>query len=200
MKLSKDAKKMLLDLPPPEQHMDYNMALVLTRADLHLRRIAAIAQIDSDPESLEIGKDAMLRARDELWDQWRADVPDLVSMCYARGREDFEGDRLQRRVLRVLASAGDRGVTFAELLRSCGLDVQHMSNGVMALVTAEMATESNVEGPHGPQRLIKMLPKGVAMVGRLFGNDVVTDSGGQNLAKKAMSKRGKPETKTQETN
>lgn len=162
LRMSPAAKKELLNLPPPEQGLDYNMALVLTRAGLHLRRLSAIAQIDSDPTTLEISREAVLRAREELWDQWRADVPNLVSMCFARGKEDFEGDRLPRRMLRVLSASKTKSASISELLRSCGLDVQAITAGVTALVTAGLATESNeaTDDGHAPQRVVKLTARG----------------------------------------
>lgn len=186
LRMSPGAKKELQNLPPPEQGLDYNMALVLTRAGLHLRRLSAIAQLDLDPTVLEISREAVLRAREELWDQWRADVPNLVSMCFARGKEDFEGDRLPRRMIRVLAAAKDKGASVAELLRSCGLDVQAITGGITALVTAGLATESNeaLEDGQPPQRIVKLTPKGFGAAPRLVKFSDPSD------AKKSETQKG----------
>lgn len=93
---------------------------MLARAQTHLSKIAAIEQIDEDPSSRVIGVGATERAL-KFVSHWAKTIPLVVSHCRTHGREDFEGDRMPKAVLRYLSRCSEP-VTEAKILEHCGMN------------------------------------------------------------------------------
>ncbi len=93
---------------------------MLARAQTHLAKIAAIEQIDEDPESRSIGTGAVERALVFL-NHWASTIPMIVSHCRTHGREDFEGDRMPKMILRYLSRCAEP-VPESKLLEHCGMN------------------------------------------------------------------------------
>lgn len=133
-------------LPPlPEEE---NLRGSLTRGSVHLMKCAAIEQIDADPEAHAIGRAAVERAM-ELVLHWWNTVPDVIDQCYARGRGEFEGDRLAKRIYRYVLKQQERtnkDVPWIEVMRSCAIHTDHMSRAVDSLVQAGMLQRPRTDG------------------------------------------------------
>lgn len=108
----------------------------LSRASTHWIKIAAIEQVDEDPQAGEIGLPAAERAL-QFIDLWRGSLKELIGQCFARGREDYEGDRLARRVLRYLSAHGAK-VGYVQLLRNMGLRTDALRDALNSLQAAEL--------------------------------------------------------------
>ncbi len=132
----KAALKVIERLPksPPEP----NLKLSLSRASVHLMKIAAIEQIDEDPTAKAIGAAATTRALDFIMYWWNS-VPDIIDECFARGREDFEGDRLSKRIHRYVLRQGGTA-EWAAVMQNCALDSERMKRAVGSLQDAGMLT------------------------------------------------------------
>lgn len=113
---------------------------MLSRSSTHLTKVAALEQFDEDPTARYIGKDATIRAR-EFIELWQSQIPYLIDNCYARGREDFEGDRMSRAILRYLDRVSTADT--ASILRGCGLSRLATKNALDALIDAELVTIEN---------------------------------------------------------
>ena len=143
--LGEAAKKVKRTLPlPPEDPYLYT---ALARISSHFSKIATIEQIDEDPESIEVGKAAAERALKFVL-QWRETVPEILETCFARGREDFEGDRLQKRILRYLKDCKGGRSSVEGILRSCAMKVRDVMEALHDLKAArfvDLEGEGHVE-------------------------------------------------------
>ena len=138
--------KAAAQLPPmPEEE---NLRGSLTRGGVHLMKCAAIEQIDADPESRAIGKAAVERALELILHWWNT-VPDVIDQCYARGRGEFEGDRLAKRIYRYILKQQERtnnDVSWVEVMRACALHGDHMQKAVASLQQAGMLEQQRTDG------------------------------------------------------
>jgi len=122
-----------LPKPPDEP----NLKMSLARASVHLHKLAAIEQIDENPESKFIGKKATQRALDYIMDAWWKRVPEVIDECFARGRGDFEGDRLAKRIHRYVIRHGGE-CSWAEVMRGCALKSDEVRKAITSLEDAQM--------------------------------------------------------------
>lgn len=136
---SKDAVKVLEAMPQAPD--ETTLKLSLTRAGVHLMKCAAIEQIDEDPTALEIGRAATERAS-ELVLHWWNRLPKVIEQCYSHGRQDFEGDRLSKRIFRYVEKFGaetkDNRVSYRDVMRGCGIHSEAVSKAVTSLIEAGM--------------------------------------------------------------
>lgn len=148
-------------LPPlPEEE---NLRGSLTRGSVHLMKCAAIEQIDENPEARAIGRAAVERAM-ELVLHWWNTVPDVIDQCYARGRGEFEGDRLAKRIYRYVLKQQERSgedVAWIEVMRSCAIHTDHMSRAVDSLVQAGMLQKPRSDGESAESflRAVRLRPR-----------------------------------------
>jgi hypothetical protein len=148
-KLSPEAKLVGRELQ--DGSADPQLHSLLSRSRNHWQKIAAIEQIDEDPQAPEIGRAAAMRAF-EFVRTWQLSVPELVSSCFARDRSDFEGDRLAKSIVRMLGAA-PKGVTVATMLRSVGMDVRKVNEAMDSLIQAGVV-EVKMAAKDGDQRFI----------------------------------------------
>ncbi len=130
---------------------DPNVVLLLGRADVHIVKLAAIHQISMDPESRVISKAAVRNAW-PLYDHWWRYAPGIMETAFARGREDLEGDRLARRLLRHVREAGPEGATDVELMRSTVFSLDHFTKAMASLEAAEEVVKRDM-GDGQPSRV-----------------------------------------------
>lgn len=141
-----DAKALKLALSLPKSHDDQVLNSMMVRSRVHLMKVAAVEQIDEDPEAPAIGVKAVERSM-KLIAYWQKTLPDLVHTCFVRGREDFEGDRLPKRILRYLKSAPKKEACWPAVMKSCALSVDHMWKAVQALIdSGEVKVDERGEG------------------------------------------------------
>ena len=118
--------------------VDLNVDLLRGRADLHFQKLCAIEQVSADPSVPEIRIEAV-RAAWPLFKYWWDQSPEVMDQAFARSNADVQGDRLSRRLLRVVRAAGDLGVRESDAMRSTVLDTDRFQNAVSALVAANYA-------------------------------------------------------------
>lgn len=111
-----------------------------TRADLMFNKMAAIEQISMDPTSLVITKKAVEEAS-VLYLHWRKHAPELMELAYARSNSDLEGDRLPRRMLRILKDCGPEGIVDKKLMENTILDADKFTKGFGSLEMAGLAVQ-----------------------------------------------------------
>ncbi|TAL42372.1 MAG: hypothetical protein EPN91_08310 [Salinibacterium sp.] len=129
------ALKVVDKLPrPPEEP---NLKMSLARASVHLHKLSAIEQIDENPEAKAIGKKATRRALDYLMEAWWKKVPEVIDECFARGRGDFEGDRLAKRIHRYVIRH-DGKCSWSEVMRGCALKSDEVRKSINSLEDAKM--------------------------------------------------------------
>lgn len=129
---SKAGRKMAEELPePPDEPTLENS---LSRASVHLMKCAAIEQIDEDPEALEIGPKATERALKFVMHWWNG-VPEIIDACFSRSRQDFEGDRLPKRINKYVENSGGL-VLYSQAMLNCALDSRKMTEAVRSLQEA----------------------------------------------------------------
>ena len=139
-----DAALKVVDLlPEPPEEPNLNGTLV--RASVHLHKLAAIEQIDENPEASTIGKKATKRALDYLMESWWKRVPEVIDECFARSRSDFEGDRLARRIRRYIIRHGG-SCQWAEVMRGCGIKSDEVRKAITSLEDAGMVKLGEGEG------------------------------------------------------
>jgi hypothetical protein len=124
------------------KHLDPNVKLLHGRADVHLMKLAAIEQICMDPTGTTISKDA-LRAAWPLFQHWWDESPLVMEAAFARGNADLEGDRLARRLLRMVREAGTTGFTEQSLMQASVLDWERFNKAVMSLEAAGVVERHN---------------------------------------------------------
>ncbi len=132
-----DALKVVDKLPKSPD--EPNLKLSLSRASVHLMKLAAIEQIDEDPKAKAIGKAATQRALEFVMYWWNS-VPDIIDQCFTRGREDFEGDRLAKRIHRYVLCQPDAQSEWSAVMKNCVLDSERMKRAVASLQDAGMVT------------------------------------------------------------
>lgn len=137
-KMSKAGAKVQLELPePPKDPYAY---VAVSRGAAHLLKVAAIEQIDEDPEAPEIGRAATERALDFVM-HWRRGAIELMELSFARSRSDVEGDRLPKRLKRFMKLNGG-SATMPELL----------DNGVLNEKMTREALDSLIRANHVEMR------------------------------------------------
>lgn len=136
MTFSPDAEAILKKVPEPPD--EPNVGLALGRAGAHLKKLAAIEQIDEDIYSKIIKGPAVRRAFEFLMAWWEG-LPDIVDACCARGREDLEGDRLEKRIHRYVLKKGGHS-TVREVLRNCALKTKNLNEALSALQESGLIT------------------------------------------------------------
>lgn len=130
------ALKVVDKLPkPPEEP---NLKMSLARASVHLHKLAAIEQIDENPEAKAIGKKATERALEFLMEGWYKKVPAIIDECFARGRGDFEGDRLAKRIHRYVQRRENSECSWAQIMRGCALKSEEIRKSLLSLEEAGM--------------------------------------------------------------
>lgn len=136
-----------------------NLQGMLKRSRTHWTKIAAIEQVDEDPEAVEIGKAAAERALEFVL-QWSCNVGVLVEDCFARGREEFEGDRYAKSIRRLLSRSPDRKFTASEILRACGLDLYRFTNAIDVLSRSDyLIMDADPETHEGTFQIRQSEPK-----------------------------------------
>lgn len=139
---SNAALKVAGKLPdPPDEPVLSN---VLSRASVHLMKIAAVEQVDEDPYAKVIGPAATQRALDFVMQWWKG-IPEIVDSCFSRSRQDFEGDRLPKRLSKYIEKSPDGIVTYAQAMLNCALDSRKMSDAVRSLQEAGLAEMVSAE-------------------------------------------------------
>lgn len=153
-----DALKVVRQLPKLPQ--EPNLSNSLSRGHVHLMKLAAVEQVDEDPTATLIGKAATERAMDLIM-YWWEHVPDLVDECFVRNREDFEGDRLAKRIYRYLLKRVGPGkpVEYAEVMRAVALSSDHMRKAVLSLYEAGMVEQQHNEELDTVSLVAKVVPR-----------------------------------------
>lgn len=147
------AKKEMYDVPPLPT--DGNLRIALGRAPLFLQKLSAVEQVMEDPTSEVIQKSAVLRAK-KLWHYWYDGMPALLDLVYARGDEDFAGDRLPRRTLRFITASGG-SVRYDVAMRGVALDHSLFAKAIETLVAANLIVREKTEAG-GPEMLRAVSP------------------------------------------
>lgn len=128
----------------PEVPDEPVLSNVLSRASVHLMKVAAIEQIDEDPLATSIGPAATQRALDFVMHWWER-MPELVDSCFSRSRQDFEGDRLPKRLSKYIEKSPGGVVTYAQAMVNCALDSRKMNDAVRSLQEAGLAEMVSAE-------------------------------------------------------
>lgn len=135
MDYSDAGRKVAEKLPdPPDEPTLQNS---LSRASVHLIKCAAIEQIDEDPYAKAIGPAATKRALEFVMHWWNG-VPEIIDTCFSRSRQDFEGDRLPKRINKYIESSGGL-VLYSQAMVHCALDSRKMSDAIRSLQEAGLA-------------------------------------------------------------
>lgn len=134
-----------------EQSFNQQVDILRSRADSHLMKMAAIEQVSMDPTSTVITKAAVTAAW-PLFSYWWERAPGIMEVCFARSNNDMEGDRLARRLLRVVHEAGDLGISEQEAMRQTVLSREHFQKAVASLQFAQHI-EATDPGDGGLTRL-----------------------------------------------
>lgn len=125
---------------------DGNVRMLFARSDLHLHKLAAVEQVMMDPESPVITA-AAVDAASVLWLHWHRTAGGLMSLAFARTNADMEGDRLARRMMRLLNAAGEKGIEEMVLMENVILDYEKFTK---TFTTLEMAGKAiKVAGDDG---------------------------------------------------
>jgi hypothetical protein len=111
--------------------VDPNVNTLRARGDIHLMKLSAIEQCALDPESEVITAEAV-SAGAELFLHWWNYAPKLMEGSYARSNADIEGDRLPRRILRLLMDAPE-GLPETLLMEATIIDWERFSKAVTSL-------------------------------------------------------------------
>lgn len=129
----KEARKLRGDM---KKSIDDNVRILRARADVHLQKIAACEQIALDPTSPVITKKAVMHSAG-LFKHWWDHAPDVMEMAFARSNADTEGDRLARRILRLVRNKKG-GYPEVELMKATVLDWDLFQKGMRSLEMAGM--------------------------------------------------------------
>jgi len=111
-----------------------NVNILRSRAPLHLQKLAAIEQVCLDPTSPLITAAAVDSAA-VLWKHYMDGAPLLLQGSFARSNADLEGDRLPRRILRVVRDAPN-GVDEVKLMEATVLDWEKFQKAMQTLEAA----------------------------------------------------------------
>lgn len=142
----------LLPKPPDEP----NLKMSLARASVHLHKLAAIEQIDENPEAKCIGKKATERALEFVMESWWKKVSSIIDECFARGRGDFEGDRLAKRIHRYVSRSPGSECTWAEVMRNCALKSDEVRKALLSLEEAGMVELGEGQGGEVAVKALKV--------------------------------------------
>jgi hypothetical protein len=116
--------------------LDDNVRILHGRADVHLMKMAACEQISMDPDSPTITKRAVENSA-VLFTHWWKYAPDVMEMAFARSRADTEGDRLARRILRMVKSKPN-GYPELELFKGTLLDWEPFNRAINSLMMGQL--------------------------------------------------------------
>lgn len=111
---------------------DANVNILRSRSPLHLMKIAAAEQVCLDPSAPFISPAAVDSAA-VLWEHYMKTSPTLLQASFARSNADLEGDRLQRRILRILTEVGDAGIDEFALVEATVLDWERYQKAMQTL-------------------------------------------------------------------
>ena len=145
-RLSTAGQKVRDQMPPPPK--DPYAYTAVARGSAHFIKVAAIEQIDENPEAPEIGKAAAERALDFVM-HWRKGAVEIMELSFARSRSDVEGDRLPKRLLRFMTLNGGTG-TMPEFLDNGVLNQKMTHEAVDSLIRAghiEMGLQGSDSNP-----------------------------------------------------
>lgn len=131
------------------------MNTLLGRKDLHLLKLSAIEQVAMNPETDFITEPAV-EAANVLWQHWLAHAETLLEGSFARSNADTEGDRVPRRILRVLQEA-PHGLEERDLLEATILDFEKFSKALMTL--EHIGAVERVEGVEGGPAIIRRVER-----------------------------------------
>lgn len=120
----------------PATHTDPALNFTLGRSQAHLAKMAAIEQMDMDPEAWVITEKAVRNGM-ELWQQWWDESPRLVRSCFSRSQADFGGDKLALRIYRVLLDC-DEPVEQSIVMRATAVHANAFQAAIAALKLADM--------------------------------------------------------------
>lgn len=138
------------------KHIDPNVELFRGRADVHLMKLAVVEQISMDPTARDISKEAVRNAW-ALFQHWYDEAPSVMEAAFARSNADLEGDRLARRLLRMLRES-DTGFTEQHLMQASVLDWKRFNEAVMSLEAA--GTVERTKPADGGNVVIRAIDKG----------------------------------------
>lgn len=120
-----------------EKSPDDNVRLLHARAPVHLMKMAAVEQIALDPTSPFITA-AAVKSSASLFERWWKGAPEVMEMAFARSRADTEGDRLARRILRLVRNKGPAGYPEIELMKATMLDYDLFQRALRSLEMSNM--------------------------------------------------------------
>lgn len=135
-----------------EPSTDPNVTTLRARADVHLMKLAAIEQCSMNPESDVITPEAVTAGSD-LFLHWWDYAPRLMEGSYARSNADVEGDRLPRRILRLLMDAPE-GLPEMLLMEATIIDWEKFSKALTSLEM--MGKVERVVSVEGGDSVIRM--------------------------------------------
>lgn len=124
---------------------DINVLTLRGRASIHLQKLAAVEQVSMDPEAMCITREAV----DAAWGlfyHWWEHSPTLMEGSFSRSNSDVEGDRIPRRILRILTEAGAKGVPEMELMGSVIIDYERFSKALTSLEMMGVVERFSIEG------------------------------------------------------
>lgn len=133
-----------------------NRNLLLQRADGHFHRLCAIEHVAARPDSLIIDEKDV-HAAAVLWEHWMVGAPTLMERTFARSNADLEGDRLPRRIMRVLDEAGEEGLEEHLLMQQTILDSDRFQKAFASLEMAKLVERTVAED--GGQVRMRLLEK-----------------------------------------
>lgn len=131
----------------PATHSDPALNFTLGRSQAHLAKMAAIEQMDMDPEAWVITEKAVRNGM-ELWQQWWDESPRLVRSCFSRSQADFGGDKLALRIYRVLLDC-DEPVEQSVVMRATAVHANAFQAALAALKLADMLNTRLEKTPTG---------------------------------------------------
>jgi hypothetical protein len=122
----------------PASHSDPALNFTLGRSQTHLAKMAAIEQVDMDPEAFVITEKAVRTAL-ELWQEWWDSSPQLVRSCFSRSQADFGGDKLSLRIYRILMDCTEP-VEQSLLMRASAVHANAFQAAIASLKMAAMVS------------------------------------------------------------
>lgn len=137
------------------QHKDVVVNTLRGRSTIHLQKLAAVEQVSMDPESEVI----TTKAVDAAWGlffHWWVEAPKLLEGSFARSGVDVEGDRIPRRILRMLQESPE-GISEMELMRATIIDWERFSKAVHSLEM--MGSVERVVAVDGSESVIRLKKK-----------------------------------------
>jgi hypothetical protein len=135
--------------------VDPNVNTLRARGDVHLMKLSAIEQAAMDPESPVITAEAVSRGS-VLFLHWWEHAPRLMESSYARSNADVEGDKLPRRIMRLLMDAPN-GIPEDVLMEATILDHEKFNKAIVSLEV--VGRVERIQSPDGGPAIIRSTGK-----------------------------------------